>query len=381
MHAIALKMLIGDRAKYFALIFGIAFATLLMSQQVSIFIGLMTRTASQVLDIREADVWVMDPRVNYVDEVEALPDEALGRVRSVGGVKWAVPFFKGLAILRTPDGLLNQVSLLGVDDETLIGAPRIWLKGDLSSLKEPDAIVFDAQGAAFIWPKSDAIDAVGREAEINDYRVAVRGIADASAPFITFPIAYTRYSIATRITPPTRNKMSFVLVRAKDGENAVALARRIESETGLQALTRVEFAWRSVNYYLTRTGIPVNFGITIALAVIVGIAVTAQTFYLFVIENLKQFGALKAIGATNAQIAAMVLLQASVVGAIGYSLGVGVCSLFFAVTRDVPALEGFFLRPEVVLGVGAVVAAIIILASLGSLLKVFRVDPAIVFRG
>lgn len=381
MLQIALKMLLGDRAKYFALVFGIAFATLLMSQQVSIFIGLMTRTANQVLDVREADIWVMDPRVRYVDEVEALPDEALGRVRSVAGVEWAVPFYKGLAILRTPAGDLNQVSLIGVDDATLVGAPRTWLAGDLASLREPDAIVFDPQGAAFIWPGEDPVAAVGRQAEINDYRVAVRGIADASAPFITFPIAYMRYSLATRITPPTRNKMSFVLVRAAAGEDRAALARRIEATTGYQALTRLEFAWRSVNYYLTRTGIPVNFGITIALAVIVGVAITAQTLYLFVIENLKQFGALKAIGATNAQIAGMVLLQSAVVGAIGFGLGIGVCALFFLVTKDVPALEGFVLRPEVFSGVGAVVSVIIVLASLGSLTKVFRVDPAIVFRG
>lgn len=381
MLAIALKMLVGDGAKYFALIFGIAFATLLMSQQVSIFIGLMTRTANQVLDIREADVWVMDSRVRYVDEIEPLPDESLSRVRGVDGVEWAVPLYKGLAILRTPTGALNQVSLVGVDDATLVGAPRKWFAGDLSALKEPDAIVFDAQGAAFIWPGEDAVAAVGRQAEINDYRVSVRGIADASAPFITFPIAYTRYSLATRITPPTRNKMSFVLVRAAEGEDPKALARRIEAETGHQALTRVEFAWRSVNYYLTRTGIPVNFGITIALAVIVGAAITAQTLYLFVIENLKQFGALKAIGATNAQIAAMVLLQSAVVGAIGFGLGIGVCALFFTVSSDVPALEGFGLRMDVLLGVGAVVAVILVIASLGSLLKVFRVDPAIVFRG
>ena len=381
MLQIALKMLIGDRAKYFALVFGIAFATLLMSQQVSIFIGLMTRTANQVLDIREADIWVMDPRVRYVDEVEALPDEALGRVRSVEGVEWAVPLFKGLAILRTPAGELNQISLIGVDDATLVGAPRTWLAGDLNALKGPDAIVFDPQGAAFVWPGEDAVAAVGREAEINDYRVSVRGIADASAPFITFPIAYMRYSLAARITPPTRNKMSFVLVRAKDGENREALARTIEEATGYQALTRTEFAWRSVNYYLTRTGIPVNFGITIVLAVIVGVAITAQTLYLFVIENLKQFGALKAIGATNAQIAGMVLLQSAVVGAIGFGLGIGVCAFFFQATQDVPALEGFVLRPEVFGGVGATVAIIVVVASLGSLTKVFSVDPAIVFRG
>ncbi|MDZ7628945.1 MAG: ABC transporter permease [Parvularculaceae bacterium] len=381
MLRIALKMLMGDRAKYFALVFGIAFATLLMSQQVSIFIGLMTRTANQVLDIREADIWVMDPRVRYVDEVEALPDEALGRIRSVPGVGWALPLYKGLAILRTPAGALNQVSLIGVDDASLVGAPRTWLAGDLSALKEPDAIVFDAQGAEFVWPGEDPVAAVGREAEINDYRVSVRGIADASAPFITFPIAYMRYSLAARITPPTRNKMSFVLVRAIEGQDPKALAETIANATGYQALTRIDFAWRSVNYYLTRTGIPVNFGITIALAVIVGVAITAQTLYLFVVENLKQFGALKAIGATNAQIAGMVLLQSAVVGAVGFGLGIGVCALFFKVTTGVPALEGFVLRPEVLFGVGAVVAIIIVLASFGSLTKVFRVDPAIVFRG
>ncbi len=381
MLSIALKMLTGDGAKYYALIFGIAFATLLMSQQVSIFIGLMTRTANQVLDIREADIWVMDPRVRYVDEIEPLPDEDLGRVRSVDGVSWAVPLYKGLAILRTPAGELNQISLIGVDDATLVGAPRKWLAGDLASLTEPDAIVFDPQGAAFIWPGEDPTSAVGREAEINDFRVSVRGVADASAPFITFPIAYTRYSLATRITPPTRNKMSFVLVRAADGVDPKTLARRIEAETGRQALTRVEFAWRSVNYYLTRTGIPVNFGITIALAVIVGAAITAQTLYLFVIENLKQFGALKAIGATNAQIAGMVLLQSAVVGAIGFGLGIGVCAAFFKATADVPALEGFALRLDVIAGVGAIVSIILMIASLGSLFKVFRVDPAIVFRG
>jgi putative ABC transport system permease protein len=381
MWQVALKMLTGDRAKYVALIFGIAFATLLMSQQVSIFIGLMSRTASQVLDVREADVWVMDPRVRYVDEVEALPDEALGRVRSVEGVAWAVPLFKGLAIFRTQDGLVNQVSLIGVDDETLVGAPRVWLAGGLETLREPDAILFDAQGADFIWPGQDPLLAVGREAEINDNRVVVRGIVDASAPFITFPIAYMRYSQAITVTPPTRNKMSFVLVRVENPEAAGGLAARIEAETGLQAMTRTDFAWRSVLYYLTRTGIPVNFGITIALAVIVGAAITAQTFYLFVVENLRQFGALKAIGATNGQIAGMVLLQAAAVGALGFCLGIGTCAIFFDITQTVPALEGFILRWQVLAGVAVVVGAIIAIASLGSLLKVFRVDPAIVFRG
>ena len=381
MWSVALKMLLGDSAKYLALVFGVAFATLLMSQQVSIFIGLMTRTANQVLDIREADIWVMDTRVRYVDEVEPMPDAALGRVRSVEGVEWAVPLYKGLAIFRTRDGLINQVSLVGVDDETLVGAPREWLAGDLEALRQPGGIVFDKEGAGLIWPDADPLTRVGTEAEINDRRVVVTGIADASPPFITFPIAYVRYSEALRLTPPARNKLSFVLVRAGDGQDAQALAERISAQTGLQALTWDSFAWRSVQYYLTRTGIPVNFGITVLLGFVVGAAVTAQTFYLFVIENLRQFGALKAIGATNSQITGMVLLQAGVVGSMGYGLGMGGAALFFTLVRGGAALEDFYLPWQVLVGTGVVVFLIILISVLGSLTKVFRVDPAIVFRG
>src|SRR5215831_18962614 len=98
MNGVALRMLLGDRAKYIGLIFGIAFSTMLMSNQVAIFSGLMLRTASQILDAREADIWVMDPRVEYVDEIEPMTDTQLERVRGVYGVDWAVPFYKGLTV-------------------------------------------------------------------------------------------------------------------------------------------------------------------------------------------------------------------------------------------------------------------------------------------
>ena len=121
MDRVALKILLGDRAKYIGLIFGIAFSTMLMSNQVSIFTGLLLRTASQILDAREVDIWVMDPRVEYVDEIEPLTDTQLERVRGISGVEWAVPFYKGLTVAHARDGLLQQVILLGVDDATLTG--------------------------------------------------------------------------------------------------------------------------------------------------------------------------------------------------------------------------------------------------------------------
>jgi putative ABC transport system permease protein len=379
MWQVALKMLMGDRAKYLGLVFGIMFASFMMSQQVSIFVGLMANTANQIYDVTEADIWVMDPQVTYIDEIKALPDTDLLRVRSVPGVAWAVPFFKGLAVVRAPGGIMQQVIVMGVDDATLIGRPPVMELGRWEDLRQPDAMMMDSAGFAFIWP-GEPIEA-GRLVEINDTRIRIVGISRPSPPFLTFPIVHTTYSTAQKLVPGERNKMSFVLVKAAPGQDPATLARAIQAQTGLQALTRNDFAWRSINYYLTRTGIPINFGITVFLGFLIGAVIAGQTFYLFIIENLKQFGALKAIGVHNTQLLTMVLLQAAVVGGLGYSLGIGGAATFFALTADVPALRGFMLHGQVAAGTFAAVMVILVVASVFSIRRAMVIDPAIVFRG
>src|SRR6516225_7355955 len=370
MNGVALRILLGDRAKYVGLIFGIAFSTMLMSNQTSIFVGLMLRTANQILDAREAAIWVMDPRVDYVDEIEPMTDTQLGRVRGVDGVDWAVPFFKGLTVAHTRDGILQQVILLGVDDSTLTGVtPRLVL-GSVENLKQPDAMIIDRAGYQFMWPGEKP--GLGKVLELNDHRALIVGISDASAPFTTYPIVYTKYSSALNYIGRTRKQMSFVLV----------LAQRISAETGLKALTWSDFALATIGYYLKRTGIPVNFGITVALGFIVGAAVVGQTFYIFVIENLRQFGALKAMGVANGTILRMVLLQAIVVASIGYAIGIGFCAGFFEITSRISInLRGFELPWQVAAGTACAILVIIVIASFASIRKVMVVDPAIVFRG
>jgi putative ABC transport system permease protein len=379
-NGVALKILLGDRAKYVGLIFGIAFSTMLMSNQVSIFVGLMLRTASQILDAREAEIWVMDPRVEYVDEIEPMTDTQLERVRGVYGVDWAVPFFKSLTIARASDGVLQQVILLGVDDATLIGvAPRLVL-GSVENLAQPDAMIIDRAGFQHMWPGE--ILSLGKVIELNDHRAVIVGISEASPPFTTYPVVYTKYSSAMNYIGRMRKQMSFVLVHARQGEDMHVLAQRIAVETGLRALTWRDFTWATISYYLKRTGIPVNFGITVALGFIVGAAVVGQTFYIFVIENLRQFGALKAMGVGNGTILRMVLLQAIIVAGIGYAIGIGLCAGFFEITSRVSIdLRGFELPWQVAAGTACAVLVIIVIASFASLRKVMVVDPAIVFRG
>lgn len=378
MRKIAIKMLLGDRAKYIGLVFGVTFATLLMAQQVSIFIGLMARTAGAIYAVTENDLWVMDKRVRYIEEVEPMRDVELTNIRSVQGVEWAVPFYKGLATVRMPDGLTQQVQLIGVDDVSLVGCPE-KIMGDPASIRQPQTAMMDVNGYYFTWPGKEV--ELGRYIELNDNRLIVNAICEVHPTFFTFPIMYVSYDTARDITPPQRNKLPFVLVKAKAGEDIEQLKIRIEEHTGLQALTRDEFAWRSINYILERTGIPINFGITIILGAIIGAAITAQTFYIFVVENLKQFAAMKAVGVTNSQLLRLVMTQASIVGLIGYGMGIGFTALFFEVTSSAPALKGFVLHWQVLAGTFVAIFIIIVLSILFSLRKVFRLDPAIVFRG
>jgi len=237
----------------------------------------------------------------------------------------------------------------------------------------------DQNGFYFTWPGEKPH--LGKEIELNDHRLKIEAICEVMPTFFTFPILYVSYNTALEVTPPTRNKLPFVLVKAAPGEDVHALTARIHEQTGLQALTQEEFAWRSINYILERTGIPINFGITVFLGILIGGAITAQTFYIFVIENLKQFAAMKAIGVTNRQLMTMVFTQAAVVASIGFGLGIGITALFFKLTANAPALKGFVLHMEVVLGTAGVIALITIFSILFSLRRVFTLDPAIVFRG
>ena len=149
---IALKMLIGNRGKYYAIVFGIAFACMLMAQQAAIFVGLMRNTTSQIRDIQGADIWVMDPSVEFVDDLTPLSDNAVYQVRGVPGVAWAVKLYKGTARARVSRRPLQAIHRPGLDDQTLVGAPQKMLVGSLADLRRPDAVIMDEFGFRYLWP-------------------------------------------------------------------------------------------------------------------------------------------------------------------------------------------------------------------------------------
>jgi putative ABC transport system permease protein len=375
---IAWKMLVGNRVKYLGIVFGVVFAALLIAQQASIFCGLMSLTVSQIRDVQGPGIWVMDEHVQFVDDIKPLADTQLFRVKGVPGVDWAVRFYKGIARARLEEGTYEQMILLGLDDATLVGAPAGVFLGSIADLRQPDAVIIDEAGYRRIWPGEP--HRLGRVFEMNDRRAVLVGITKASRTFQSFPILYTRYSQAVRFAPPERKVLSFVLATPEPGLDAREVCRRIEAQTGLQALTRDDFLWKTIRYYLAKTGIPVNFGVTVLLGFLVGTAIAGQTFYLFTVENIRQFGALKAMGAGNGTILLMVLSQALNVGLVGYGVGVGLAAAFGWWSGTTTRLS-FFMPWQVLALTAAAVFLIVVVASLLSIRRVLVVDPAIVFRG
>jgi putative ABC transport system permease protein len=455
---IALKMLTGDRAKFFGIVLGLTFAALLITQQGSIFCGLMCRTAGQVYDITGADLWVMDQNVRYIDDVKPMLENDLYRVRGVPGVEWAVPLYKGnaraklnsMGLERDPETkapildpttgrpvpklyeVIEQVVLLGLDDASLVGAPppeRI-LVGRLEDLRQPDAVIVDFTRLSKLYPGEDWSQApqrpkvfaeiaynlrqplgrlvetlglgpsspepspeqkylrdakafytrfLGREFEMNDHRAVLVGVCEATRTFQSNAVAYTTYSRAKQFVPRERKVLSYVLAKTGDGLTSDEVAQRISRQTGLKARTSNQFIWDTINYYLAYTGIPINFGITAALGFIVGTAIAGQTFYLFTVDNLKQFGALKAMGTTNLRIVGMILIQAAVVGLLGFGLGVGLAALF---GENSKGSELAFYTPWQLLPItGAAVLLICMMASVLCVRRVVVLEPVVVFRG
>ncbi len=386
MLLIALKMLFRDRTKYFGIILGVTLASMIITQQGAIFTGLMSRTFSFISDLPDTDLWVMDPKVQFIDDPKPLQSTALYRVRSIEGVAWAMPLYKGLIKARLDNGQFQNCNIVGVDDATLIGGPTRMVEGSLSDLRRADGVIVDQVGAATRLARPPAQPGgkpiplrIGDTLELNDRRAIVVGICQTTRTFQSQPTLYTTYARATSFAPRERKLLTFILVKAAAGTDLRILRDRIQSSTGLMAQTGSQFKWTTVSYFLKNTGIPINFGIAVGLGFLIGTLITGFMFFSFTIDNIRFFGTLKAMGASDGRLLAMILVQAAVVAMIGWGLGVGLASWFGFSMRG--TILAFQLPWQLLFLSGSAVFVIITLAAMLSIRKVLSLEPAIVFKG
>ncbi|MBC8011289.1 MAG: ABC transporter permease [Burkholderiales bacterium] len=379
MNRLALRMLLGDHAKYLMLVSGITFATILMAQGAALFLGLMSWTFAPLRNIH-APVWVADPLVEQVNDNKPLRDTDVNRVRSVDGVAWAVPLYQGTTQARLFNGTSKLITLTGLDATTLIGAPTVLLKGRLEDLRLPHTVIVDEYAVEVLGEVLGRPLVVGDTFEINDHEARVVGICEAHRAFTGGAFVYTTYERAvSEYVPPQRKLLSFVLAGPAPGVSATDIAARIRAETGLGAFTTGELQWSTVWWYVHNTGIPINVGTIVMIGFLIGTAISGQTFYSFVLENIRNLGALKAMGTSTATLCRMLVLQSFAVGLMGYGIGMGVVALLGRGALHLGKVP-FLLTWHIPAGVLCAVLFICALASLIGILKVGRLEPAIVFR-
>lgn len=374
MH-VSLKMLFGDRAKFVSLIVGLAFAVLLIAQQGAFFLGLMQMATGPLQNVVQPDIWVANKHTRYVFEVRPMNEKSLPQVRSVQGVAWAEPFLSSRVQLEMPSGEFKAVQMIGIDRNTLVGQPWEMLEGSLDDLRAPDAVVVEDSSRAKLGNVR-----IGDTLKLNDRRAVVVGVCRAKLGWESNALVYTTYDNALSFAPVGRDRLPFILVKTKPGEDVENVARAIEIATGLGAFPTRVMAWNTIDYILRETGIGLNFGFTVLLGFIVGLVVVAAIFHQFVLENIRNFAVLKAMGASSARLIAMVLLQAVVVGGIGFGIGSGLAGMFAISTRKPGStLTAHFPWQLLLICFGSMLLCVG-LGSVLSLRRVLRLEPAVVFK-
>ena len=420
MLRVALKMLWGDRPKYVGLLTGITIVSFLVTFALSYLAGFMSRGFALVTENPSADVWVMDPAVESTDLTTNISDSALSRVRSVAGVLFAMPLAVTNMDARFPDGRFQSFEIIAVDEATLFGLPPLDHGVSPVVMRTPDAVAVASGGTdgkldtpafeADQWPYRPHLDAASKEQTtsafrrlvsdflgpdtgeptrelaagdlllVNDHRVVVRGRAEALPRYPPRPLMYTTISTASRMLPPERHLLTFVLAKAAPGLSPRELAARIQAQTGLKARSSEDFKADTVDWLFINSEDVSDMVSMVSIAMVVGLGMTGVMLYMFTTDSLRQYAVLKAMGADSRLLLTMVFVQSGLCAILGTGLGLGLCAVVGKIAMvefDYPFRMMWF---NPVLGSLMVIFVSMVAAAI-SARPVLKLEPGVVFAG
>ncbi len=372
---LGLRMLFGSRGRYGVLIFGVAFAVLLSTQQVAILLGVLQQATGLLQNVGVADIWVVSRDTISIDYLREMHSRQLARVRAIPGVQWAEPMISLGAIGELPDGGFYKMDIIGLSRSSKIGRPPVILDGDLASLELPDSVFMEISGRRHL-PNIRT----GSVIHFQGRRARVVGTCRARGNLIGNPVFYTSLENARRFFPQVENRLSMIMVKLGDGAQTDRVCKAIDVLRDITALRADDFRWRSMRFILLRTAIGLNFGITALLGFVVGLVLATTAFYQFTSDNLPYFALLKAVGARDAALRRIVLIQSLTAGTIGYGIGIGAAgALTLLGMASDSVLSCRFPWPLLFSGMVPMLLCIGI-GSLVNLRRVLRVDPIMLFQ-
>ncbi len=372
---IGFKLLTNDRVKFSALLVGITFSVFLMMQVTAMFAGILNRAYSTVTNIG-AEIWVMDPAVNTATSSIPMPDYLLDAVRSLKGVSYAVPLYIGSAQVRLVSGSYQSVIVIGLDDNSLFGRPEIE-EGRIEDIYAENSFIV-VNDADFLKMENAKI---GSTFELNDHRGVISGIARVASNGLNgAPTLYTTYSRAVEYIPNTRFTISYVLLKPKTTSSISDIKAQV-ADLGYVAYTKDEFNQHIADYYIYKTGVGTNILLMTVISFIVGLSISGQIFYSFIVENLEKFAALKAIGAKARELIYMILFMVGFTALTGYGLGIGLVTLLISIAR---AKLPYYAAITTFWNLGIALGMVVVIAGISSYVgirKALKIEPFDIFRG
>jgi putative ABC transport system permease protein len=373
MWTLARKILLHDRIKFLVAAAGVSVSVFLVLVQIGLYFGFM-QNASSIIDHARADIWVASAGTENFDIAGPMDERIFYRVASTPGVAHAERMVLAFGQFRMPTGGAQGVEVVGLERNARLFWPWNVVEGDARRISEIDGMVVDRSEFAKLQMRG-----LGDRCEITGFRGHVVALTDGIRSFTTSPYIFTNIHTARAYTRLRGDQMTYVLVQAAAGVDVSALRERLNRIPYVTAYESRAFSDRARSYWSERTGVGVGFFMTAMMGVIVGLVVVGQILYNGTLEHIREYGTMKAMGAKNGAIVRVILYQALISAGLGLVFG---GAFAFAARVGLRAANlSVLLGPGLLVATGVLTAVMCCLASLLSIVKVLRLDPASVFKG
>lgn len=374
MASLAIRNLFHDKVRLVVTLTGVVFAVVLFSIQIGLFFGFKRATAD-VIDHSGADIWITGQDVSYLENGVRINEQKRFDVLENPDVEIADRYMVEFAQWKVASGSEEGIMLIGFNPDTGLGGPWNLIAGNVKDLKQADAVIVDE-----LYKDKLKVTDLGQTVEILGKRARVVGFTRGIRTFTTSPAVFTSFKNAQTYRGLSENQVVYLLIKAKKGVDVLKLKQKLSDNLrDVEVYTNEEFSKRTQDYWMFGTGAGVTVLIAAILGLIVGVVVVAQTIYSATMDHLKEFGTLKAMGASNGYIYRVIIKQAVVSAIIGYVVGISVALVAVYISQQ--GQTAIVLPMPVVVALFAMTLLMCIGASLISINKVTRLDPAMVFKG
>lgn len=376
MALLARRNLFHDRVRFVVTLTGIVFALVLIIIQFGLFLGFTTTTSNNI-DHSNADLWIVFHGVGYFDTSRAFSERKFYQVLGTPGVQQAEKYMQGFANWKRPDGRMENIQIIGFRPGSGLGEPWNISEGHVDDAKQEDAVLVDD-----LYKEKLGVSRIGDRVEIGRRRARIVGFTHGIRSFTTSPFVYTAFKNSENYTNPVSKEgdLSYILVKAAPGTTPGELRKRLsERVTDVDIYTREEFSERTRFYWMFTTGAGLAVLTAALMGLIVGVAVVAQTIYAATMDHIREYGTLKAMGATNRYLYRVLIEQAVWSAVLGYGLAMVVAHFVVQASES----GGAVILMPLSMKIGMLFLAVLmcIAAALVSINKVTRLDPAMVFKG